>query len=63
MLMTDVYATKIAKRSYTEIMKCGRFMASLKRAQRIIDDGRVHALPPGHSVPVYQVASRKPTGL
>jgi hypothetical protein len=55
MLMTDVYATKIAKRSYTEIMKCGRFMASLKRAQRIIDDGRVHALPPGHSVPVYPI--------
>ena len=52
---TEVYATRIAKKSYTEIMKCGRFMASLKKAPRLVDNGYAHQLPPGTSIPVYPV--------
>ena len=57
---TEVYATRIAKKSYTEIMKSGRFMASLRKAARlqpIIRNGKevAHSLPAGVNIPVYPV--------
>lgn len=48
------YATEIAPQASLSML-CKGFSASLKRAERLIDNGHVHTLPQGRDVPVYPV--------
>lgn len=48
------YATEIAPQA-TLLMTCKGFVASLRRTEKLIDNGHVHALPQGYNVPVYPV--------
>ena len=56
-MRTDDYIKEFAPEGWTHMMECGRFKASLKRATRIEDDGEVHGLPSGESIPVFPISS------
>jgi len=38
-------------------MECGNFKASLMKAPRLEDDGRVHSLPTGSRIPVFPISA------
>jgi hypothetical protein len=56
MLQTAMYATEMARKSHTQVMKSGRFCASLMKAPRLEDrKDYAHSLPPGEAIDVYPV--------
>ncbi len=51
----EFFAQKMTDKGWSYTMSNGRFKASLKRAPRLTDNGKINALPPGQACPVFPV--------